>query len=117
MAKTHPSKSELSNFALGKLPTEACSQVASHIDDCTDCQETIRGLDSVSDSLVNGLRSTPPAAEKDPELQRVVEKAASLPSSSSPGAKSPASPSTASSTPRSVAVSLDQFNRAIVECG
>lgn len=110
MAKSHPSKTDLSAFLLGKLPTAACDEVASHLDVCPSCQETIRGLDSVSDSLVTGLRTAPPPAENDPKYQRAVEKAASLPSQAS-------SPAASSSATRPAPVSLDQFTGSLVECG
>jgi hypothetical protein len=122
--KLHPSKNELSDFLLGKLPTETCDEVASHLDACPPCQETIRDIDALCDSLIEGLQHEPPLAENDPEYQRVVKNAASLtPSASSPTVTAasnapPAStsPSSADSAIRPAAVSLEQFAQSLSDC-
>lgn len=98
MSSQHPSKNELSDFLLGKLPTEARDGVASHIDDCPSCQETIRSLDSASDLLV-----VKAAALANPTMSAAALLAPSQ----------PASPSVA----RPAAVSLEQFTRSLGECG
>lgn len=115
MPASHPSKSELSDFILGKLPAKTCDDVASHIDGCPSCQETIRGLDSASDSLITGLHTNPPAAEKDPEYQRLVKNAASI--AATPGNTSKTTRGGSTQAPRPTAVSIDQFIASVVECG
>jgi len=57
---THPTPEQLSDFLLGALPDTAVAAVADHLEGCAACRETIAEQESVSDSLLVGLRQTPP---------------------------------------------------------
>lgn len=50
------SRDQLQDFLLGKLPDEKCGLIAEHLDHCEICEDTIVGLESASDTLVELLR-------------------------------------------------------------
>src|SRR5262245_21844330 len=52
----------LSEFVLGKITGDAFEKLAEHVAGCPGCEKSLQSLDSVSDSLVSGLRGRPPAA-------------------------------------------------------
>ena len=51
-----PSEETLSAFVLGDLPEPELSEVAEHLDACTECEERIGRLDRAADAVVDGLR-------------------------------------------------------------
>jgi WD40 repeat protein/tetratricopeptide (TPR) repeat protein len=51
-----PSAETLSAFTLGDLPEPALSEVAGHLDACTECESHVSRLDRATDVLVEGLR-------------------------------------------------------------
>jgi len=50
------SRDELSDFLLGNLPDDASDVVASHLESCRNCEETVALLDSTQDPLISQLR-------------------------------------------------------------
>ncbi len=63
-----PSLETLSAFALGDLPEPELSEVAEHLDACTECEEQAKRLDSAADALLIELRHLPdcePGTETD----------------------------------------------------
>ncbi len=58
----HPSKDELSPFYLASYRFDKCDDVASHIEICPPCQETVNQLETEPDTLMDSLRrSSEPA--------------------------------------------------------
>ena len=53
---TCPSREELMDYVVGKLPDEASDTVASHLDACPDCQAKLATLPEPDDTLVARLR-------------------------------------------------------------
>ncbi|MBL8825997.1 MAG: protein kinase, partial [Planctomycetaceae bacterium] len=74
----HPTSDELSAFLLGKLPLEQCDEVASHIEACPPCQETLGRLESQSDTLLESVRKRGEAQPIDAACQRAMQQAMSL---------------------------------------
>jgi serine/threonine protein kinase len=50
-------REELAEFALGKLDRDRTASVASHIDRCLDCQETVVAIADQSDTFVSTMRA------------------------------------------------------------
>lgn len=48
-------KNQLLEFTLGKLDNEVSQVIASHIDECETCEETVVGFDNAEDTLVGKL--------------------------------------------------------------
>ncbi|MFK7820092.1 MAG: hypothetical protein AB8G99_15330, partial [Planctomycetaceae bacterium] len=63
-----PSESELSSFAMGDMSNEKISCVASHCEQCPDCQESLETLavssDTVLESIRRGMPNMPFIAEE-----------------------------------------------------
>ena len=57
------SKDELRDYALGRLPETQSESVASHLETCVACEDTISSLDGTADSLVDFLQ-VPPSQRK-----------------------------------------------------
>jgi anti-sigma factor RsiW len=57
----HPSRDDLSGFVLGTLDDQVADQVADHIDQCPQCDETLREIDGASDTFIQTLKQ--PAVE------------------------------------------------------
>ncbi len=58
---TCPSREELIDYAVGKLPDEAADAVAGHLDDCPGCQAELAALPEPDDTLVARLRDATPS--------------------------------------------------------
>ncbi len=71
----HPSPDELTDFLLGKLPSEKCDEFAGHLEVCPPCQETIGRLESHSDTLLECVQNPVQAAPLDSACQRAMKKA------------------------------------------
>ncbi|MBL8827326.1 MAG: SUMF1/EgtB/PvdO family nonheme iron enzyme [Planctomycetaceae bacterium] len=71
----HPSKDELSAFLFGKLPLDKCDDVASHVEICPPCQETVNQLETEPDTLLDSLRRSSEPAPIDSACQRALERA------------------------------------------
>lgn len=66
---------ELRDFALGRLPESQLAKVASHIETCVNCEETISSLDGTADSLVDHLQIAPTHhARQAPEYLAAIQK-------------------------------------------
>ena len=68
------SRDQLQEFLLGKLPNEKSHLVAQHLDHCEICEDTIVGLESASDTLVDLLQKKTPDPDPSgagPKMQRV----------------------------------------------
>jgi serine/threonine protein kinase len=66
-----PSEVELSAFALGNLARTAFTRIAAHLENCPSCTAHLQALDTVSDSLLAGLRGA--ALSHDGDLDAVPE--------------------------------------------
>ena len=53
------STDKLRDYALGRMPAEQCERVASHIETCVTCEDTISSLDGTADSMLDHLRMPP----------------------------------------------------------
>lgn len=112
----HPSKNELSDFLLGKLPEEQCDQVAAHLEVCGPCEETIRALEARGDTLLDRVRETPVAEPIDPACQAAMNKAAKLAAATEQTSVFPSAPASAATatsvetlTAKGKTVSTEQF--------
>lgn len=68
-------RDQLQDFLLGKLPDEKSGIVAQHLDHCEICEDTIVGLESASDTLVNLLRGdqdTSDSGSKDFSIEQEI---------------------------------------------
>lgn len=69
------STDELREYALGRLPEPQCDVVASHIETCVACEETISSLDGTADSIVDYLRVPPPKRNRpQPEFEQAIQR-------------------------------------------
>jgi hypothetical protein len=93
----HPSKGELSDFALGKLPVQLSTAVEAHLQECPPCQETIQSLEHEGDTLLSGLRR--------------------LSDSVDGSALSPAGAAAAASAPGAIGPSRQQFVACLLASG
>ncbi len=66
MPDTCPSRNDLHDFAVGKLPEEAADLLVQHLAECPVCDETIVNLGVSSDTLVASLARK---ADRDPHLE------------------------------------------------
>jgi len=57
IATACPSRHDLTDFALGKLPEDQSETIAAHVAACLACQETLRGYDDGTDPLIASLRA------------------------------------------------------------
>lgn len=53
------STDKLRDYALGRMPEEQWDRVASHIETCPACEDTISSLDGTADSMIDHLRMPP----------------------------------------------------------
>jgi tRNA A-37 threonylcarbamoyl transferase component Bud32 len=51
-----PDRTELERFLVGNLPRREFARVSGHVEHCIVCEQTLRTLDGVSDTLLSGLR-------------------------------------------------------------
>ena len=56
----HPAPKLLSDYALGRLLEPQWDAIAEHVDNCSDCQDTLSHLQAPDDTLVRGLAGSPP---------------------------------------------------------
>ena len=72
-----PTRDELLDYLLGRLPDDVSDQIGSHLDQCPTCQEAVETLDQVSDTLLDRLRQPLPssAVEADPQYQQALQRA------------------------------------------
>jgi RND family efflux transporter MFP subunit len=63
---TCPSREELIDYVVGKLPDEASNTLANHLDTCPDCQAELATLPEPNDTLIARLRGPVPS---DPFLE------------------------------------------------
>lgn len=69
------SKKELRDYALGRLPDSRSESVASHLETCVTCEDTISSLDNTTDSLVDFLKLPPAVADnQSPEYRAAIQK-------------------------------------------
>ncbi len=54
-AATHPDREELAAYVLGTLPEDRAERLEEHLAACPACEETIRGMEGLSDPLIEGL--------------------------------------------------------------
>ena len=71
-----PDPEQLLAFSLGKLPEEACDAIAAHLDQCPACENTVSGMDRMTDPLVSHLCA--PAAQSkyidEPQCQEALRR-------------------------------------------
>ncbi len=71
--KQCPSAEDLKAYVLGQLRAEAIDLVAGHVGQCSPCENTVAGLESVGDTVLTGLRQQVTSeVEGDGELQRAM---------------------------------------------
>lgn len=69
------STDKLRDYALGRMPAEQCERVASHIETCVTCEDTISSLDGTADSMLDHLRMPPSqSVEGTPEYLAAMAK-------------------------------------------
>ncbi|MCH7726307.1 MAG: serine/threonine protein kinase [Planctomycetes bacterium] len=52
----HPSREELAGLVLGTLAEDQVDEVSDHIDQCSQCEETLRELETASDDVIRTIR-------------------------------------------------------------
>src|SRR5687768_13187362 len=60
MTAAHPDAELLSDYALGRLLNDELDAVAEHLEQCSDCQDTLSNLQVADDTLIRGLGGEPP---------------------------------------------------------
>ncbi|MGO8751641.1 MAG: protein kinase domain-containing protein [Thermoguttaceae bacterium] len=55
-ASTHPDREELTAYVLGTLAEDRAERLEEHLAACPACEDTIRGMEGLSDTLIQGLR-------------------------------------------------------------
>ncbi len=65
-ASIHPDREELAAYVLGTLPEDRAERLEEHLAACPACEETIRGMEGLSDPLIQGLRRAGPKATVPP---------------------------------------------------
>jgi len=55
----HPSREELSGYALGTLPEPSAQQIEQHVAECPACEETLAQLEAGGDTVMEKLRHGP----------------------------------------------------------
>ncbi len=71
----HPNMRQLTDYALGHLNETELDAVATHVETCTDCQETLENLAQPDDTLVHGLRQPAPEPQESFAGERECEDA------------------------------------------
>jgi len=107
-ATSHPEKQRLADYVSGRLPETEATSVASHLNECRECETTIQAMESKSDTIASVLNQQGPADPygSETELRRVVEKVAKLattPGAAVPGAAVPGAATPGAATPRPAA--------------
>jgi serine/threonine protein kinase len=51
-----PGRAELEDFAVGTLPGPEFARIAGHVEQCTDCEQTLEALDHLDDPFLSRLR-------------------------------------------------------------
>ena len=57
----HPSREELANYLLGKLPEDQAESVIAHLEGCVACDDTMQSLQPAPDTVIEKLHGGPPA--------------------------------------------------------
>ena len=79
------STDKLRDYALGRMPEEQWERVASHIETCAACEDTISSLDGTADSMIDHLRMPPSQSiEGTPEYLAAIAKLQSQPNQGAP---------------------------------
>lgn len=69
------STDKLRDYALGRMPEEQWERVASHLETCATCEDTISSLDGTADSMLDHLRMAPSQSiEGTPEYLAAMKK-------------------------------------------
>jgi serine/threonine protein kinase/CubicO group peptidase (beta-lactamase class C family) len=55
----HPNHEEISAFAFGNLSEEPAQAIATHITECSECEETLQELETKHDDVIGRLRNAP----------------------------------------------------------
>ena len=53
---THPNRQELADYLLGTLPEDRAERLEEHLQTCRACKDAVRGMERLSDPLIDGLR-------------------------------------------------------------
>jgi len=79
------STDKLRDYALGRMPEEQWDSVASHIETCAACEDTISSLDGTADSMLDHLRMPPAQSiEGTPEYLAAMAKLQNQPKQGAP---------------------------------
>jgi formylglycine-generating enzyme required for sulfatase activity/serine/threonine protein kinase len=116
-----PTREQLADFDLGKLPTESADPIAGHLDACRDCQAALETLHAADDTLVKQLRNSQAVDPYEHEVERQQALAAAKASAKSSPALNSSTNQPAGSTQvipgaRGV-VSVEQFEKQLIESG
>ncbi len=71
----HPDPEQLNGFVSGTLDDETADRLADHVEQCEACEQTVRSLESASDTFIDSLR-TPVAADPlrdEPECREMID--------------------------------------------
>lgn len=76
----HPNRDELSGFVFGTLVEDQADSVADHVENCPQCEETVRELETASDDVFRFLRQpvVEDPFEQESGCRRVVEAAGAI---------------------------------------
>jgi serine/threonine protein kinase len=77
MVESCPSREELLDLAMGRLPEQAIERIGRHIERCAACETILASFDGLEDGFVGGLKNRSLIARPyiDPDLQRQLERA------------------------------------------
>ena len=56
----HPNQRDLEGLVFGTLAEEDAEEVVDHVDQCLECEETVRGLEAKADTYIANLRTPVP---------------------------------------------------------
>lgn len=78
MSESCYSRTELRDFALGRIEDSESAHILEHLGQCVDCEDTLTSLESTADSLLNHLRIKPQADTSQPVISPVAAHAIEL---------------------------------------
>ncbi|MHC4180814.1 MAG: hypothetical protein ACYSWU_25220, partial [Planctomycetota bacterium] len=74
-----PSRQQLEDYVLGKLPEASIRPLSNHVAGCVKCQAAVELLDGVSDQLIRAMRQPVDGdfSDEGPELEAILAQAES----------------------------------------
>ncbi|MBC8874304.1 MAG: protein kinase [Planctomycetes bacterium] len=73
-----PDRREFADYLVGSLAEDKAEQLEKHLDDCGTCEDTIAGMENLSDTVIEALRTSCPTEDDefhaDPVFREAVRK-------------------------------------------